>query len=75
MCSAACWPLGYCFYALLRGGWDGWYAYWFLDPDRMGVSALAVSIVLLVAGFLMLGGVLLWIDRRLAPASRSATAE
>ncbi len=50
-------------------------AYWFLDPDRMGVSALAVSIVLLVAGFLMLGGVLLWIDRRLAPASRSATAE
>ena len=73
--SAACWPLGYCFYALLRGGWDGWYAYWFLDPGHMGASALAVSIVLLVAGFLMLGGVLLWINRLLAPASRSATAE
>src|SRR5690349_19714671 len=37
------WPLAYCPYALARGAFDGWYAYFFLDPGRMSVPQLIMS--------------------------------
>ena len=46
------WPLAYCAYALTRGAFDGWYAYYFLDPTRAGPGALALSIAAQSAAFL-----------------------
>ncbi|MDQ3145069.1 MAG: Pr6Pr family membrane protein, partial [Pseudomonadota bacterium] len=33
-------PALYAVYALGRGAIDGWYAYWFLDPDKQGVGEM-----------------------------------
>ena len=52
---ATLFPTIYCAYALLRGSFDGWYAYWFFNPDNMsfvqllGVAALLLLVVLGVA--------------------------
>lgn len=51
-------PLLYVVYALARGAADGWYAYWFLDPHRLGVAQLALSMVGLAAAFLAAAAIL-----------------
>ena len=59
-------PLAYLAWVLLRGAWLGEYPYPFIDlgqlgPGRTSVNALGVLLV-----FLVLGSVLLWLDRLLA---------
>lgn len=63
---AAAAPLAYCVYAFLRGAIDGWYAYWFLDPAALAPAQLAVSMILLLIAFLVLAGMFVLLDRRLA---------
>ena len=46
-------PLVYCAYALVRGGIDGRYPYFFLDLPRQGVGGVAMWIAILTAGFLV----------------------
>lgn len=58
--------LVYLVYALTRGAADGWYAYWFLNPDTLGTERLALNIVRLAAGFLLAGTILVAADRALA---------
>ncbi len=62
-------PLAYCVYAFARGAVDGWYAYYFLDPTQMTFGLLASSMALLLAGFVVVGMVLVAIDRLLARRS------
>jgi hypothetical protein len=57
------WPLAYCFYALTRGAFDGWYAYYFLDPTHVTVEQLAISVATQSAGFLLCALVLVGIDK------------
>ncbi len=68
-------PIVYCFYALIRGSIDGWYAYWFLDPRELSVGALTGNMALLLLASLAVafGFVAIdrWLDRREA---RSGTA-
>ena len=69
-------PMVYCFYALIRGSIDGWYAYWFLDPRKLSVGALTGNMVLLLLAFLAVafGFVAIdrWLDRRGARSGRNA---
>ncbi|WP_033074876.1 Pr6Pr family membrane protein [Sphingopyxis sp. MWB1] len=59
-------PLAYLAYALMRGAYDGWYAYYFLDPVTQGWGAFALSVATIIAGFLLIAGLLLGLDRWLA---------
>jgi len=67
-------PLAYCGYAFARGAADGWYAYWFLNPEALNLTQLAASIVLLTAAFLIIAVTLVGIDRLLAGRSGVARA-
>jgi hypothetical protein len=60
------WPLAYCPYALIRGAFDGWYAYFFLDSNHMSPTQLITSIAGLSAVFLVCALVLIGIDKVLA---------
>lgn len=63
-------PLAYCAYAFARGAADGWYAYWFLNPEALNLNQLSASIVLLTAAFLIIAVTLIAIDRLLARGRR-----
>lgn len=56
----------YVAYALARGAADGWYAYWFLNPQSLGWGRLALSLALLAPAFLLAGIILVGLDRKLA---------
>ena len=57
------WPLSYCAYALTRGAFDGWYAYYFLDPSHVSVAQLAASITVQSTGFLICALAFIGIDK------------
>jgi hypothetical protein len=66
----------YCLYALARGAADGWYAYWFLDPAKLGLAKLSLSIAILLAALLVIAFLLVaadkWLGRRTAEFSEPA---
>lgn len=55
---AALWPLGYAIYGLTRGGFDGFYPYFFMDPSTISWGQIALNLVGLVVAF-MAGALLL----------------
>ncbi|HEX7854225.1 MAG TPA: Pr6Pr family membrane protein [Sphingobium sp.] len=58
------WPLAYLAYALVRGRFEGIFAYPFLNyPDHGWASVLANCLVMAL-GFVLLGQGMVWIDRR-----------
>ena len=61
----------YFIYGMVRGAIDGWYAYWFLNPDAQSPGQLATSILLLMAVFGGLAFVLIALDQWLARRSFS----
>jgi len=71
------WPLAYCAYALVRGAFDGWYAYFFLDPTHLEPVQLITSVAGLSAVFLVCALVLVGADKvltkRVAPLVAPAT--
>ncbi|WP_430782471.1 Pr6Pr family membrane protein [Actinoplanes sp. G11-F43] len=56
-------PLGYAAIALLRGALGFRYPYRFLDPTYQGWSGVGLWILLLAAGFLLIGALLIGVDR------------
>lgn len=58
-------PAFYVVYAIARGMFDGWYAYWFLNPAAQAPGELLVSIVVLLSGFALVAASLIAADRRL----------
>ncbi len=48
-------PLIWTALTLVRGAVDGWYPYPFLDPANGGYATVAVTVVAVVAGFLVIG--------------------
>jgi hypothetical protein len=62
----AAYPLAYLAYALVRGGIDGHYPYYFLDVDKTGWMAVIGNATAIAAGFLIAGCLVVWLDRRLA---------
>lgn len=65
--SQAAWamvPPGiYAAYAMVRGAADGWYAYWFFNPETQSLGQLAASLAVLLCSFVILALVFVAIDR------------
>lgn len=59
------WPMAYCGYALLRGGVDGRYPYFFVDVGRFGWGQVGLNILGLALVFALAGWVLAALSRRL----------
>lgn len=59
-------PLAYLVYAVARGEADGWYAYWFLDPAKLGPERMGQNAAVLAVVFLATALLFVWIDRRMA---------
>jgi hypothetical protein len=59
-------PLVYFGYALLRGGADGRYPYPFMNVAQLGWGQTLLNALLMAAGFLVAGLLLVWLDRFLA---------
>lgn len=49
------WPAGYCLYALIRGGFDGRYPYFFLDAGTFGMARIAMNCLGFLAVFALAG--------------------
>ena len=60
-------PLAYFIYALVRGRFEGKYAYPFLDVEKLGWPQTLVTAVVMALGFLLAGQAMVWLDRRLSP--------
>lgn len=65
-------PAAYCLYALARGAADGWYAYWFLDPNKQNAAQLMASIAIMLLAFTALAVALVAVDRWLGRKTDSA---
>lgn len=62
----ALYPLAYLAYALVRGAAEGHFAYPFLDHVKNGVPAVALTVGVIAASFLLCGWAMVFLDRRLA---------
>ena len=60
----AVYPLGYLAYAVARGTMDGRLPYFFLDPARIGVVNVLVSVTAISAGFVLAGLALVAWEKR-----------
>ena len=58
-------PILYLGYALARGTRDGLYPYAFIDVGRIGWAQTGINAVAIAIGFLLVGVVMVWFDRRL----------
>ena len=64
-------PLVYLPYALLRGEMDGRFPYFFIDLARLGWLPTLRNAALLTLAFMLVGALMVWLDKALA-ARRSA---
>lgn len=58
-------PALYLAYALARGAFDGWYAYWFLNPATQTIGELSISIAAVLLLFSAIAAAAIALDRRL----------
>jgi hypothetical protein len=63
-------PLAYFAYALARAAADGLYPYPFMNVARLGWGQTLLNALLMAAGFLAAGALLLWLDGRMAGTTR-----
>jgi len=59
-------PLAFCAYAMVRGAFENWYPYPFLDIGQFGISAVALNCLGIGLAFLVLAAGLAALDRMLA---------
>ena len=57
-------PALYLAYAIGRGAFDGWYAYWFLNPATQTLGALSLSILGMLALFAVVAAIAVAVDRK-----------
>ena len=58
-------PILYLGYALVRGARDGLYPYPFIDVGRIGWAQTGINAGAIAIGFMLVGFVMVWFDRRL----------
>ena len=71
----ALWPSAYTVYALARGQFDGFYAYFFMDPTAMSWGQLAVNVAGLCAAFVVGALVLVGVDHLLAKRTQLSAVQ
>lgn len=59
-------PLTYAVYSLIRGLFEGWFPYWFLDLTELPLTDFLRNAVLFVVAFYLLGLLVVAMDRALA---------
>lgn len=59
-------PLAYFIYGIWRGKTEGKYAYPFLNLDKLGWSQVLANAAVIAAGFIAVGYIMVWLDRRMA---------
>jgi len=64
-------PLAYGGWTLLQGSISGWWPYWFVDVDALGIAGAAVNFGGLLAFFAVVGLAVVAIDRSLAGRDRT----
>lgn len=62
----ALYPLIYFVYAIWRGKTEGKYPYPFMNLDRLGWPQTLTNAVVMALGFIAVGYVMVWLDRRMA---------
>jgi len=60
------WPTAYCGYALVRGGIEGKYPYFFFDIAKFGPAQVAINVAGLVLVFAG-AGLVVWVLARILP--------
>jgi hypothetical protein len=64
-------PLAYGAWTLLHGSISGWWPYWFVDVDALGIAGAAVNFAGLLIFFAIVGLAVVAIDRSLAGRDRT----
>lgn len=64
-------PVLYFAYALTRAAWEGVYAYPFMNVASLGWLSVALTALVMAAGFVATGFVMLWLDRRLSRRAKA----
>ncbi|AOI72878.1 hypothetical protein WI36_02675 [Burkholderia ubonensis] len=70
--SAVAWlgfPIVYLAYTLLRGAWENWYPYPFVDPRPHGYLPVATQCTLIALGSAALALAICWLGNRSKPAA------
>ncbi|AYZ63994.1 hypothetical protein EGY31_12810 [Burkholderia multivorans] len=70
--SAVTWlgfPIVYLAYTLLRGAWENWYPYPFVDPRPHGYLPVAMQCTLIALGSAALALAICWLGNRSKPAA------
>ncbi|KVA29005.1 Pr6Pr family membrane protein [Burkholderia ubonensis] len=70
--SAVAWlgfPIVYLAYTLLRGAWENWYPYPFVDPRPHGYLPVATQCTLIALGSAALALTICWLGNRSKPAA------
>lgn len=62
-------PLLYSVYSLVRGSVTGWYPYPFIDVNSLGYHSVLLNMLMLAAAFLILGMLVVLLDRYLGKIS------
>lgn len=66
-------PMAYLLYAVLRGAFDGWYAYWFLDLNQLSGFEFIRNMVVIAIVFCLFALALVALDKWLARRQTAAT--
>ena len=66
----AIYPLAYFAYALVRGASDGKYPYPFMDIPKVGWASALTTVAIILAGYLLVGTVFVWLGRLMDPAPK-----
>ena len=72
---AGLWPLAYGAYGLVRGAFDGFYPYDFLDPSKAAWPRIASSLAVPCAAFIIVTELLVGLDWILARRLRRSSGE
>jgi hypothetical protein len=67
----ALYPLGYFFYALARGAFEGRYPYPFINVAEIGLPRTVEDAGMIAAAFVIAGEALVWFDRWLAARAKA----
>ena len=67
-------PLLYGVWTLAHGAMTGWWPYWFVDMDQLGAAQVAANLTGLLGVFLLLGLIVVAIDRTLGRRDRRRAA-
>lgn len=59
-------PLAYFIYGIWRGKAEGKYPYPFMNLERLGWPQTLVNAALMAAGFIAVGYIMIWLDRRMS---------